>query len=308
MSKEQQDIKCKSIGGQAVIEGVMMREKADYAVAVRKPDQSIEVIKNTAAPLSAKYPILKWPIIRGVASFIDSLVMGMKLITMSADMAGLDDMVSEEPSKFEKWLEKTFGDKLNKVIVGFSSVLGILLAMGLFMLLPVYIGGFFSGFLGEKTWALGIVEGLARIAIFVVYVALVSLSKDIKRVFGYHGAEHKTIHCYEHGDELTVENARKYPRLHKRCGTNFLFIVMILSMLLFVFIRTDVFWLRIASRLLLVPLIAGLSYELIKLAGKYDNAFINLISLPGMLLQKITTAEPDDGMLETAIEALNAVK
>ncbi len=308
MSKGKQDIKYKSIGGQAVIEGVMMREKADYAVAVRKPDQTIEVVKNTVAPLSAKYPILKWPIIRGVASFIDSLVMGMKLISMSADMAGIDDLVSEEPSKLEKWLEKTFGDKLNKVIVGFSSVLGMLLAVGLFMLLPVYIGGFFSGLLGDKTWALGIVEGLARIAIFVVYVALVSLSKDIKRVFGYHGAEHKTIHCYEHGDELTVENARKYPRLHKRCGTNFLFIVMILSMLLFVFIRTDVFWLRIASRLLLVPLIAGLSYELIKLAGKYDNAFINLISLPGMLLQKITTAEPDDGMLETAIEALNAVK
>ncbi|MDR1559315.1 MAG: DUF1385 domain-containing protein [Clostridiales bacterium] len=299
-------VKQTMIGGQAVMEGVMMRGRRMYAMAVRKPDQTIELVRKTMTPIGDKYPVLKWPVVRGVVSFLESLVTGMRIITQSAEIAGLED-TDEEPSAFEKKLEKIFGDKMNNVIMYGVVVIAIGLAVGLFMLLPVWLGHFFTPLLGENTWALGIVEGLLRIAIFLAYVYLVSLSKDIKRVYQYHGAEHKTINCFEHQSELTVENVRNHSRLHKRCGTSFLLIVMVMAMLVFMFVRTDVVILRLLSRVILVPLIAGLSYEIIKWAGRNDNAFVNAISYPGLCLQRITTAEPDDGMIETAITAMNAV-
>jgi uncharacterized protein YqhQ len=294
------------IGGQAVMEGVMMRGNRMYAMAVRKPDKTIELVKQDLKPASDKYPFLKYPILRGIVSFVDSMVMGMKIITRSAEIAALD-IEEEEPSKFEQFLKDKFGDKLNDVIIYFSVGLAIVLAVLLFMLLPVGIGALIAPLLKGNTWALGIVEGLARIGIFLAYVWLVSLSNDIKRVFMYHGAEHKTINCFEHQEDLSVENVRKYTRLHKRCGTSFLLIVMIIAMLVFMFVRTDVIWMRLASRLILIPLIAGVSYEIIKWAGRNDNAFVNAISYPGLCLQRMTTAEPDDSMIETAITAMKGV-
>ena len=301
-------VKQTMIGGQAVMEGVMMRGRRMYAMAVRKPDKSIEIVKTDLAPLTDKYPILKWPIIRGVVAFVDSLVTGMKIITKSAEIAGIDvEEEDTEPSAFEQKLQKMFGDKINDIILYTVVAIALVFSIGLFMLLPVWLGHFFAPVLGEKTWALGIVEGLLRIAIFIGYVCLVSLSKDIKRVYQYHGAEHKTINCYEHQEDLTVENVQKHSRLHKRCGTSFLLIVMVMAMLVFMFVRTDVVLLRLLSRIILVPFIAGLSYEVIKWAGRNNNAFVNIISYPGLCLQKITTAEPDGDMIETAIAAMNAV-
>jgi len=297
------------IGGQAVMEGVMMRGRRMYAMAVRKPDQSIELIKTPLTPFTDKYPVLKWPIVRGVVSFVDSLITGVRIITQSAEVAGLEDAEEEQtkPSAVDKALEKIFGDKINDILVYTAVGVAVVFAIALFMLLPVWLGHFFAPLLGGNTWALGIVEGLIRIAIFLAYIYLVSMSKEIKRVYQYHGAEHKTINCFEHQEALTVENVRRHSRLHKRCGTSFLLIVMIMAMLVFMFVRTDAVILRLLSRIILVPVIAGLSYEVIKWAGRNNNWLVNIVSYPGLSLQKITTAEPDDSMIETAITAMNAV-
>jgi len=304
---DEKNVKPTTIGGQAVMEGVMMRGKRMYAMAVRKPDQTIELITKPLTPASDKHPIFKLPIIRGVVAFVDSLVIGMRIMTKSAEIAGLDDIEEEDLSPFEKKLQKIFGDKLTDVVMYIAVVIALIVGIGLFFLLPVWLGGFFAPLLGGRTWALGIVEGLLRIIIFLAYVYLISYMKDIQRVFQYHGAEHKTISCYEHQEELTVENVRKYPRLHKRCGTSFLLIVMVVAMLVFMFVRTDVLWLRFASRIVLIPLIAGVSYEIIKWAGRNDNWFVNAISYPGLCLQKVTTREPEDAMIEVAITSMNAV-
>ncbi|MDR1536569.1 MAG: DUF1385 domain-containing protein [Clostridiales bacterium] len=304
---ENKAVKQTMIGGQAVMEGVMMRGRRMYAMAVRKPDQTIEIIKKDLIPPSDKLPFLKLPILRGITSFVDSMVTGMRIITQSAEMAGMDFEEEGEPSKFEKLLEKIFKGKLNDAIIYFSVGLAIVLAVVLFMLLPIGIGHLASPLLGENTWALGIIEGLIRIVIFLAYIYLISLSKDIKRVFQYHGAEHKTINCFEHEEELKVENVRKYTRLHKRCGTSFLLIVMVIAMIVFLFVRTETVWIRLLSRVILIPIIAGLSYEVIKWAGRNDNALVNAISYPGLCLQKLTTAEPDDSMIETAIAAMKGV-
>jgi uncharacterized protein YqhQ len=301
-------VKQTTIGGQAVMEGVMMRGKHLYAMAVRLPNHTIQVVKHDLYPISDKYPILKWPIVRGIVGFIDSLVMGMRIITQSAELITEDIEEDETPSKFEKFLTDKFGEKLNDYIIYASVGVAIVIAILLFMLLPTWLGGhFITPLLDGHTWALGIFEGFIRIAIFLAYVYLISLSKDIKRVYQYHGAEHKTINCFEHQQDLNVDNVRNHSRLHKRCGTSFLLIVMVIAMIVFIFVRTDVVWLRFLSRVVLVPVIAGLSYEVIKWAGKNDNAFVNAISYPGLCLQKITTAEPDDGMIETAIAAMKGV-
>jgi len=289
------------------MEGVMMRGKRMYAMAVRKPDQSIELVTKPLSPASDKHPMLKLPIIRGIVAFVDSLVIGMRIMTKSAEIAGLDDLEEEDLSPFEKKLQKIFGDKLTDVVLYLAVVIALIVGIGLFFLLPVWLGGLFAPLLGGRTWALGIVEGLLRIVIFLAYVYLISHMKDIKRVFQYHGAEHKTISCYEHQEELTVENVRKYPRLHKRCGTSFLLIVMVVAMIVFMFVRTEVIWLRFLSRIILIPLIAGVSYEIIKWAGRNDNWFVNVISYPGLCLQKVTTGEPEDDMIEVAITAMNEV-
>ena len=297
----------KGIGGQAVIEGVMMRGKKLYALAVRTPKKEIVVEKTPIKPAAEKCKILGWPIIRGVVAFVDSLVMGMKVTTKSATLAGLDDIEYDQESKFEKWLENKFGDKLADYLIYFSVAVSIILCIGIFMVLPTFLGGAVTNLLHGDATLRSVIEGVIKIIIFVVYMFLVSQMKDIKRVFMYHGAEHKTINCFESGEELTVENVRHNSRFHKRCGTSFLVIVMLVSIILFFFIRTDVLWLRVLSRIILVPAIAGISYEFIRYAGKHDNLLVNIISAPGIAMQIITTSEPDDSMIEVAIASLNAV-
>ena len=315
----------KGIGGQAVIEGVMMRGKKLYALAVRTPKKEIVVEKTPIKPAAEKCKILGWPIIRGVVAFVDSLVMGMKVTTKSATLAGLDDIEYDQESKysaevsgmedledaemnkFEKWLENKFGDKLADYLIYFSVAVSIILCIGIFMVLPTFLGGAVTNLLHGDATLRSVIEGVIKIIIFVGYMFLVSQMKDIKRVFMYHGAEHKTINCFESGEELTVENVRHNSRFHKRCGTSFLVIVMLVSIILFFFIRTDVLWLRVLSRIILVPAIAGISYEFIRYAGKHDNLLVNIISAPGIAMQIITTSEPDDSMIEVAIASLNAV-
>ena len=232
---------------------------------------------------------------------------GMKIIMRSATLAGLDEGEQEEKSKLDIWLENKFGEKLTDYIIYFSVFISIILSIGIFMVLPVWISSFFTKIFNISLWGIGIIEGIVRILIFLGYILLISKMKDVQRLFKYHGAEHKTINCFESGDELTVENVRKHTRLHKRCGTSFLIIVMIVSMIVFMFLRTDNVTLRVLSRIILVPLIAGISYEIIKLAGKCDNIFVKIISAPGMALQKVTTKEPEDEMIETAILSLKGV-
>lgn len=297
----------KGIGGQAVIEGVMMRGKKLYALAVRTPKKEIVVEKTPIKPAAEKCKILGWPIIRGVVAFVDSIVMGMKVTTKSATLAGLDDIEYDQESKFEKWLESKFGDKLADYLIYFSVAISIILCIGIFMVLPTFLGGAVTNLLHGDATLRSVIEGVIKIIIFVGYMFLVSQMKDIKRVFMYHGAEHKTINCFESGEELTVENVRHNTRFHKRCGTSFLVIVMLVSIILFFFIRTDVLWLRVLSRIILVPAIAGISYEFIRYAGKHDNWLVNIISAPGIAMQIITTSEPDDSMIEVAIASLNAV-
>lgn len=301
-----EDIHPTNIGGQAVIEGVMMRGKRIYAMAVRKPDNELEMVVESITPAADKFPPLGWPIVRGVVSFVNSLVLGMKLITKSAEIAGVDE--TEEPeTKFEKFLVDKLGDKLMDVMLGFSVILALCLSVLLFMWLPVWISSFFNRFIGENTWALSMIEGVVKISIFVLYILLISRMKDIQRVFAYHGAEHKTINCFEHNEELTIDNVRRHSRLHRRCGTSFLIIVMLISILVFMFVHTNAVWTRFMFKLLLVPVIAGISYEVIKWAGRSESALVRVVSSPGMLMQKFTTREPDDSQIEAAIAAMAEV-
>ena len=294
-----------NIGGQAVIEGVMMRGKKIYAMSVRNPEGGITTEKSDVKDLSNKYKIFKLPIFRGVGAFVDSLVTGTKILMRSAEIAGEITEDEGEPSKFEKFIMDKAGDKLNDYIIYISVTISMVVAIALFFLLPVFLGGFFRKYV--DTWALGIVEGFIRIGIFLVYLFLISRMKDIQRVFQYHGAEHKTINCYESGEELTIENVMKHTRLHKRCGTSFLFLVMLISMVIFFFVRTDVIWLRFVSRILLVPVVAGVSYEVLRWAGRSNSVFVKAISYPGLCLQKLTTAEPDGSQIETVISAMKTV-
>ncbi|WP_313528448.1 DUF1385 domain-containing protein [Anaerotignum sp.] len=292
-----------SIGGQAVIEGVMMRGKKMYAMAVRNPEGGITLEKNEWGGISTK-GLFKYPIFRGIGAFVDSLITGTKILMHSAEIAG-EDWAEEELSPFEKFLQDKLGDKINDILIYFSVTLSLVLGMGLFFVLPVWLGNFFKEMV--PVWALGVIEGLLRIAIFLIYLFLISRMKEIKRVFQYHGAEHKTINCFESGLDLTVDNVKPCSRLHKRCGTSFLLFVMIISMIVFFFVRTDTLVLRLISRILLVPFIAGISYEVIRWAGKSDSKIVEIISYPGFCLQKITTAEPDEAQIETAIAAMKGV-
>ena len=279
-----------NIGGQAVIEGVVMRGKKTCFMAVRKPDSTIEIVEQKVSG-DDKNKFLKLPVVRGVVSFIESLAVGIKTIMQSAEISGME---SED-------------DKIPEAMFVVTAVVAVAFSIVLFMLLPVWLGSLLNKFLRAGTMLLSVIEGVTRIALFLFYVFLISRMKDIKRVFEYHGAEHKTINCYEAGGELTPETVRGYSRLHKRCGTSFLLIVMIISMLVFMFLRTETVWLRVVSRVLLIPVIAGLSYEVIKWAGRNDSAFVRAISFPGMALQKFTTREPDDSQIEIAIAAASEV-
>jgi uncharacterized protein YqhQ len=295
-----------SIGGQAVIEGVMMRGPKGIAIAVRTPDGSITIDKKPVQSLSMKYKILKAPILRGIIAFFESMIVGVKSLMFSAEFYELEGEEEEQPSKFDKFLEKLFGDKLQDVLIYFSVITALLFGIGLFILLPTVVVGFIRK-LVENHIVANIAEGVLRILIFLTYIILISRMKDIQRVFQYHGAEHKTIHCYERNEELTIENVRKYTTLHPRCGTSFLLIVMVVSIVMFSFISWQNIWIRLISRLLLLPLVAGISYEVIKFAGRSEHPVTCLISKPGMMLQKFTTREPDDSQIEVAIEALKNV-
>lgn len=296
------------IGGQAVIEGIMMRNKDKYAVAVRKLDKSIDVDIQECGGIAKKYKITTLPFIRGIFSFIDSMVIGIKTLTYSASFFEDEDEQEEEPGKFEKWLLNKFGEKAEKIVMGFTVCLSIVIAVALFMILPLFIADVIEKYVPGVTQShVPVIEGIVKIIIFIGYLLLISLMKDIQRTFMYHGAEHKCINCIETGKVLTVENVASSSRFHKRCGTSFLLIVMVISIIFFVLIRTDIVWLRYVIRLLLVPVIAGISYEFIRLAGKSENKFINLLSKPGLWMQKITTKEPTDDMIEVAIKAVEAV-
>ncbi|MHC1749988.1 MAG: DUF1385 domain-containing protein [Cellulosilyticaceae bacterium] len=294
------------IGGQAVIEGVMMKGRKVYAVAVRKEDDTIALDVKDSVSMLEKYKILKLPILRGMAVFVESLVLGMKTLSYSAEMFG--EEIDEEPGKFEKWLEKRFGDQGEKVIIGITMTISFILAIGIFMVLPMLISRLFKNAI-PSSFIQNIVEGIVRILIFLGYMKLITKMNDIQRTFEYHGAEHKTINCLEQEKELTVENVRECSRLHKSCGTSFLFIVMVVSILVFSVFTTQVLWLRTLVRIVMVPFVAGISYEFIRWARKSeDNALANFLSKPGMWLQReFTTKEPDDKQIEVAIAAIEGV-
>ncbi|MBP3621047.1 MAG: DUF1385 domain-containing protein [Lachnospiraceae bacterium] len=273
----------------------MMKNNDKYAIAVRKPDKEIEVKIEKYKPAGEKCKLFKIPIVRGVFNFVESLVIGVKTLMYSAEFY-------DEEEDVEKKKEESSDGLFMFLTVAFS----IVLAVGLFMLLPAFLASLLDGVI-KNHFVLGLVEGVLRLIIFLLYVVLISRMEDIKRTFMYHGAEHKCINCLEAGDDLTVENIMKHTRFHKRCGTSFLFIVMIVSILVFMCIRTDTVWLRLLYRVLLVPLVAGISYEFIKFAGKYDNAVANILSKPGLWVQRLTTKEPTEDMVEVAIKAVEGV-
>ena len=288
------------IGGQAVLEGVMMKNKDTYAVAVRKSDGEIVVEKKEYKSLFGSGAITRWPLVRGVVNFVDSLVLGMSSLSFSSSFFEEEDTTELSEQQAAK------KEKQEHVMMGGTIALSIVLAVALFMLLPYWLSTLFSGF-GWSDTAIAVVEGVLRVLIFLAYIVGISLMKDIQRVYMYHGAEHKCINCIEHGMDLNVENVRKSSRLHKRCGTSFLFFVIMVSVILFIFIRVDSPLLRVLVRILLIPVIAGISYELIRLAGRSEGKVIGLLSKPGMMLQKLTTREPDDDMIEVGIASVEAV-
>lgn len=292
------------IGGQAVIEGVMMKNMNRYAVSVRKPNGKIETKVEECISFAEKHPLFQLPVFRGMANFLESMVIGMKTLNYSASF--YEDEEEQTESRTEQLLEKILGEKAEKIIMGIVLVFSLAISIGLFMILP-YIASEALGKLIRNEYMILFMEGIIRIAIFLGYIVLISRMEDIKRVFMYHGAEHKTINCLEAGVPLTPENVDNFSRLHKRCGTSFIFIVMIISMVFFFFIRVDTIWLRIVLRLLFLPLVAGVSYEFIRLAGSSDHPLVQIFSKPGLALQKLTTKEPDHSMIEVAIASVEGV-
>ena len=291
------------IGGQAVLEGVMMKNKEKYAVAVRKPDGEIEVEVETYQGLAHGSKFKELPFIRGIFNFLDSLILGTRALNYSASFYEEEE---GKETKFDKAMDKMSGGNGEKLLSGIVTVISIMLAVGIFIVLPYFISSLFESFIRNRS-LMAIIEGVIRIALFLLYVWGISAMKDIRRLYQYHGAEHKCINCIEQGMDLTVENVRKSSRLHKRCGTSFLLIVMIISIFFFMFIHVDSRVLRLVLRLVLIPVIAGVSFEFIRLAGRSDNALINLLSKPGLLLQHITTKEPEDDMIEVGIASVEAV-
>lgn len=354
-------MKYAKIGGQAVIEGVMMRYGNDYAVTVRKPDGTLEVKKDTYVSLVSRLHLKNVPVVRGVFAFIDSMVLGISTLTYSASFydddgqpiekapgtpasepvagntenalkagvepvagnalkAGVEPVAGNTPkadvepvagnAKKADTKPSDGGSFTEKLVMGLTVALSVVIAIGLFMVLPFFISGLFKN-LTQSTWALGIIEGVVRVLLFLGYITLISRMKDIQRLFMYHGAEHKSINCIEHGEELTPENAMKYSRFHKRCGTSFLLIVIVLSIIFFILffqiVPVQNMLLKVVCRILLVPVIAGVAYELIQWAGRSENWFTNAMSKPGMAMQKLSTREPDASMLEAAIASIEAI-
>ena len=273
-------------------------------MAVRKPDQEIEVKRDRYISITQKVKLFSLPFIRGVFRFADSMIVGMKTLTYSASF--FEDDEDSEPGKIEQFLNRVLGEKLESALMALVMVLSFVMAIGIFMLLPLFIAGLFSSVI-ESERLMAVLEGIIRILIFIAYIKLVSRMEDIRRTFMYHGAEHKCINCVEHGLPLTVENVRNSSKEHKRCGTSFILIVMVISILFFMVVRVDNVWMRFASRIVLVPVIAGVSYEILQLAGRSNSKFMDLVSRPGMWMQGLTTKEPDDSMIEVAIAATEAV-
>lgn len=292
------------IGGQAVIEGIMMKNKEDYSVAVRKPDGSIDVIQGEYLSLTDKYPFFRLPFLRGILSFYDSMALGMKCLSHSASF--YEDDEGSEPGKLEQFLDKLFGEKVEQVLSALVMVFSFAMALFIFVALPTILLSFVKKFLPIES-ALAFLEGLLRILIFVLYIKLISRAKDIRRTFEYHGAEHKCINCVEHGLDLTVDNVMASSKEHKRCGTSFIVYVMMISIFLFMFLHFDSLYLKILSRLLLIPVIAGISYEVLRLVGMVDNPLTRLLFIPGMWMQGLTTKEPERDEVEVAIAAVERV-
>ena len=297
-------MKPSGIGGQAVLEGIMMKNKEKYSVAVRKPDKEIEVVVNEYKGIAGDSKILNLPFIRGTFNFLDSLIVGIKTLTFSASFYEEE----EEDKVGDKVADKLFKEKAEDVIMGITVFISFLIAIALFMLLPTFIAG-----LIEKQFnilskgIISAIEGVLRILVFIIYIIVISKMEDIQRTYMYHGAEHKCINCIEEGRELTVDNVMSSSRFHKRCGTSFLLFVMIISVIMFMIVHVDTMALRLLSRVILIPVIAGNSYEVLRLAGRSDSKIVNIISAPGLWLQRLTTREPSEDMVEVAIKAIEAV-
>ena len=291
------------IGGQAVLEGAMMKNRDKYAVAVRKPNGEIDVEVEEYKGVCGDKKFAKLPFIRGVFTFIDSLILGMKVTTYSASFYEEED---EKPSKTEGKLEKLLGNKADDIMMTFTVILSVIIAVALFMLLPLFLSDLLGKYIRNAS-VIAIIEGMIRILIFIAYIAGISLMKDIKRLYMYHGAEHKCINCIEKGRPLTVKDVKRSSRQHKRCGTSFLLFVVLVSVIVFFFIRVDNMALKLVLRIALVPVIAGISYEIIRLAGRSDNIVVRIISAPGLWMQKLMTKEPDEDMIEVAIASVEAV-
>ncbi|MBO5648861.1 MAG: DUF1385 domain-containing protein [Clostridia bacterium] len=298
------DLSCRrgKVGGEAVLEGIMMKAGGRYSVALRRPDGKIRITDHKYTSLRDKHKILRIPVLRGVVNMVESLILSYRVLGTSADAYALEE---EEPTRFEKWLERTCGKSVMDVIMVIAGVLGMVLGFALFFYLPMLVTkGVDSLIGGSLGWFKNVLEGCLRIGIFVLYIFAVSFMNDIRRTFQYHGAEHKTIFCYERGLDLTVENVRQQSRFHPRCGTSFIFVVLIVSVIFASFITWDSLWMRLLIKLPMLPLVVGLSFEFIMYAGKHDNLFTKILSAPGLLMQRMTTKEPDDGQIEIAIAAV----
>ena len=302
MKKGKKKTRYSGIGGQAVLEGIMMKNKDRYSVAVRTPEGDIDVMVEEYESFAPAKALNRIPFVRGVFNFVDSLILGIRTLNYSAKFYEEE----QDTHKKDKILDRIFKDHTEKILSTVTVIFSIAIAVGLFIVLPYYLSRLLSRVIVSDT-ALAVLEGVIRVVIFVGYIVLISCMKDIRRVFMYHGAEHKCINCIETGHELTVENVRKSSREHKRCGTSFLFFVIFISVILFIFIRVDDPFARVAVRILLIPVIASISYEIIRLAGRSNNIFVRILSAPGMWLQHLTTREPDDSMIEVGIAAVEAV-
>ena len=297
-----------SVGGEALMEGIMMRSPSGYSQVVRKPDGELDIVTKRQPPFGAGSKFWSFPIVRGSVRLIDSLVVGTKALFNSAEISATEDDPAYSPTKFDLWIEKKFGDKAMNIIMAISLVLSLMLSITLFFFLPNLIASgldklFFKGTMNRILYST--IEGIVRILIFFLYLLLISQMKDIRRVFMYHGAEHKTIHCFEHFEELTVENVRKHSKHHPRCGTAFLFVVMVISILIHALLpKFDSIPLNLLLRLVTLPIIAGIAYEFNKYAGAHENKFVKILRAPGLFMQRFTTREPEDDMIEVAIVAL----
>lgn len=314
MKKKKTQTKYGSVGGQALMEGIMMNGPEGKAMVLRLPDGSISVEKKTFTSIKDKNKFFGIPMVRGIVNFVEALIFGYKCLMESAEKTGMDVEEEENMSKLDRWISDHFGEKMMKVIGAISMVLGFALAFALFVWMPSFLFDAINKLTGERiTMLRTIFEGLLRIIIFVIYMFAVSKMKEIKRVYMYHGAEHKSIFCYESGEEMTVENVRKQSRFHPRCGTSFIFVMIILSILVSSVVAlafpslTQIRPVWICVKLLIMPIVMGLGYEFIRYAGKHDNLFVKILSAPGLWMQRITTAEPDDSMIEVGIAAINAV-